>query len=54
MENRQRTRKKTTIFKMFLIPLIVIMLIQSVITIGTLVVRKTTGMLEEYSSTMFL
>ena len=52
MENRQRTRKKTTIFKMFLIPLIVIMLIQSVITIGTLVVRKTTGMLEEYSSGM--
>lgn len=37
---------------MFLIPLIVIMLIQSVITIGTLVVRRTTGMLEEYSSGM--
>lgn len=45
-------KKKTSIFKIFLIPLIVIMLIQSLITMGTLVVRRTTEMLEEYSSGM--
>ena len=50
-EKRQR-RKKTTIFKIFLVPLIVIMLVQSIITMGTLVVRRTTAMLEEYSSGM--
>lgn len=37
---------------MFLIPLIIIMLIQSVITIGTLVIRRTAQTLEEYSSSM--
>ena len=52
MKDKRQSKKKTTIFKIFLIPLIVIMLIQSMITIGTLVVRRTTGMLEEYSGNM--
>ncbi len=52
MKENEQKKKKPTIFKLFLIPLITIMLIQSVITIGTLVVRRTTGMLEEYSSSM--
>lgn len=49
---RRRKKKKTTIFRIFLIPLIGIMLIQSVITIGTLVVRRTTEALEAYSVDM--
>ena len=52
MERKIRKRKKSTIFRIFLFPLIVIMLVQSIVTIGTLVVRRTTGMLEEYSSNM--
>lgn len=52
MKNNNQRRKKRTIFRIFLIPLIGIMLIQSMITIGTLVVRRTTGMLEKYSSGM--
>ena len=51
-ERRRPEKRKATIFRIFLIPLIGIMLIQSVITIGTLVIRKTTGMLEAYSSGM--
>ena len=51
MENK-RQRRKTTIFRMFLIPLIAIMLIQSMITIGTLVVKKIAGTLQEYSAGM--
>ena len=47
-----RQKNKLTIFKFFLIPLIVIMLVQSAITIGTLVVRHTAKTLEEYSSGM--
>ena len=45
-------KNKLTIFKFFLIPLIAIMLVQSAITIGTLVVRQTAKTLEEYSSGM--
>ncbi len=52
MKTKGEKRKKSTIFKFFLIPLIGIMLIQSIITIGTLVVRRTAGMLEEYSGGM--
>ena len=47
MKDKGHKKKKATIFQMFLIPLIVIMLVQSVITIGTLVIRRTTGMLED-------
>lgn len=43
-------RKKANIFRIFLIPLIAIMLIQGFITVGTLVVSKTTRMLKEYST----
>jgi len=50
--DESRKKKKRTIFIFFLIPLIVIMLIQSAITIGTLVVRRTGKTLEEYSSGM--
>ncbi len=52
MNGKSRQRKKSTIFRIFLIPLIAIMLIQSVVTIGTLVVRRTVETLEEYSSGM--
>ena len=45
-------RRKATIFKIFLVPLIAIMLVQSAITIGTLVVRRTTETLEEYAGSM--
>ena len=45
-------KKKLTIFIFFLIPLIVIMMIQSAVTIGTLVVRHIAETLEEYSSGM--
>ncbi len=47
-----RKKESQTIFKFFLIPLIAIMLVQSAITIGTLIVRHTTKTLEEYSSGM--
>ncbi|MCI8542677.1 MAG: response regulator [Lachnospiraceae bacterium] len=52
MESEKRDRKKATIFKIFLIPLIIIMLTQSVITIGTLVIKRVAGRLEEYSVSM--
>ena len=45
-------KKKLTIFRFFLISLIAIMLIQSAITIGTLVVRRTAKTLEDYSGGM--
>ncbi len=51
-QDESRKKKKLTIFKFFLIPLILIMLIQSAITIGTLVVRRTAETLEEYSGGM--
>lgn len=52
MEGKREKTKKTTIFRMFLIPLLIIMLVQSAITIGTLVVRRTAEMLADYSSGM--
>ena len=52
MKGKGKKRRKSTIFRIFLFPLIAIMMIQSIITIGTLVVRRTTRMLEEYSSGM--
>ena len=51
MKDSQK-RNKTSIFRIFLFPLIAIMLVQSVITIGTLVVRRTAKTLEEYSGGM--
>ena len=52
MKGNSRKKRKSTIFRIFLIPLIAIMLVQSVITIGTLVVRRTAATLEGYSSSM--
>ena len=52
MKSKRQRRKKTTIFRMFLIPLIAIMLVQSVITIGTLVTKRIAGTLQEYSGSM--
>ena len=52
MKGNSRKKKKSTIFRIFLVPLIAIMLVQGAITIGTLVVRRTAGTLEEYSSSM--
>ena len=51
-EDKGRKKRKSTIFRIFLIPLIAIMLLQSMITIGTLIVRRTAGTLEEYSGSM--
>ena len=45
-------RKKRTIFRMFLFPLIAIMLLQGAIAISTLVIRRITETLEEYSGNM--
>ncbi len=45
-------RKKASIFRIFLLPLIAIMLVQSAITIGTLMVMRTAETLEEYSGSM--
>lgn len=45
-------KKKLTIYRFFLISLIGIMLVQSAITIGTLAVRHTAKMLEDYASGM--
>ena len=42
-------RKKPAIFQMFLFPLLLIMLLQGMITIGTLAVRRTAAVLEEHS-----
>lgn len=44
-----KEKKKYSIFRLFLIPLILIMFIQSGITLGTLVFRKTVNMIQEYS-----
>lgn len=49
---KAKSKNKSTIFRIFLVPLIAIMLVQSAITIGTLVVRRTAPTLEEYSSGM--
>lgn len=45
-------KKKPTIFRIFLMFLLAIMLVQSGVTIGTLVVLRTAQTLEEYSSGM--
>ena len=45
-------RKKPAIFQMFLIPLLLIMLLQGMITIGTLAARRTASVLEEHSGKM--
>ena len=49
---KAKGKNKSTIFRIFLVPLIAIMLVQSAITIGTLVVRRTASTLGEYSSGM--
>lgn len=49
--NRQK-RKKASIFRIFLMPLIAVMLVQGGITIGTLIMQGTAKTLEEYSSGM--
>ncbi len=45
-------RKKSSIFRIFLLPLIAIMLLQGAITIGTLAVLRTARTLEEYAGGM--
>ena len=40
-------KRKPTIFRIFLIPLIAIMLVQGMITMGTLMIRRTGATLEE-------
>lgn len=42
-------KKKETIFKLFIIPLIIIMLIQAVISYGTVLFSGVPGLLQEYS-----
>lgn len=52
MKYNDRIHKKATIFRIFLIPLITIMLVQGAITMGTLIVRRTAKTLAEYSGGM--
>lgn len=52
MIGKSRRKKKQTIFWIFLWPLIAIMLVQGMVTMGTLVIKKVASMLEEYSSGM--
>lgn len=52
MKYNGRAHKKATIFRIFLIPLITIMLVQGAITMGTLIVRRTAKTLAEYSGSM--
>lgn len=52
MKGNTQFKRKSSIFHIFLFPLIAIMLLQSAITIGTLVVRQTAKTLEEYSANM--
>lgn len=49
MRQRATDRKKYTIFRMFLVPLIAIMLVQSLLTLGTLVVKQTFETIQNYS-----
>ena len=49
-----KNKKKPTIFRIFLIPLIAVMLVQSGVTLGTLVILRTAQTLEEYSSSMMI
>ncbi len=49
---KSTNNKKHTIFKMFLIPLIAIMLIQSLLTVGTLAARHVLEMIQDYSVSM--
>ena len=48
MDGKRQKKKKSTIFKILLVPLIIIMLVQGTITIGTLVAQRVTKTLEEY------
>ena len=52
MTGKSRRKKKQTIFWIFLWPLIAIMLVQGIVTMGTLTVKRVASMLEEYSSSM--
>lgn len=53
-EKRDPQYKKQTIFRIFLIPLVGVMLAQSLIVLGVLVFRRTSAMLENYSVGMML
>jgi signal transduction histidine kinase/CheY-like chemotaxis protein/GGDEF domain-containing protein/PAS domain-containing protein len=53
MRNKNNNTKKS-IFKMLLIPIIILMLVQSILTMGILVFRKTTTTIQDYSSGMML
>ena len=44
--------KKHTIFRMFLLPLIAVMLLQGLMTLGTLIIRKTFRLVRDYSVNM--
>ncbi len=52
MKRGSKSRKKHTIFRMFLIPLIAIMLIQSLFIVGTLMARKIFDKIQDYSVSM--
>jgi signal transduction histidine kinase/PleD family two-component response regulator/PAS domain-containing protein len=45
-------KKKKTIYRMFLIPLLIIILVQSMLTFGILVFQKTTKTIQDYSVSM--
>lgn len=52
MKQRPTQGKKRTIFRMFLRPLIMLMLLQGLLTMGTLISRRTFGTVRDYSVNM--
>lgn len=51
-EMKLKKRKKHSIFRMFLIPLIAVMLLQGLLTLGTLIGRRTFRLIRDYSVNM--
>ncbi len=49
---KNRAKKQHTIFRIFLLPLIAIMLLQSLLTLGTLIGRRTFRVIQDYSVDM--
>ena len=51
-EIKLKKRKKHSIFRMFLIPLIAVMLLQGLLTLGTLIGRQSFRLIRDYSVNM--
>lgn len=51
-EKKLKNRKKHSVFRMFLIPLIAVMLLQGLLTLGTLIGRRIFSLISDYSVNM--